>query len=87
MERGKVELTYDEINMLDKLTQKNKMDCWFWIDDDGNVRDLENDYAILDTADAVLTVNDGTYNAEKFLNKKEMEEYNGLIARCKQAME
>ena len=64
-----IKLTIEEKNALDELTHKNKMDCWFWIDDENDcVRDLEDDDKILDTAEAVLEVLDGTPDIYEFLD-------------------
>ena len=64
-----IKLTIEEKNALDELTHKNKMDCWFWIDDENDcIRDLEDDDKILDTAAAVLEVVDGTPDIYEFLD-------------------
>ncbi|MBQ0142025.1 MAG: hypothetical protein KBT06_04375 [Prevotellaceae bacterium] len=56
-------LTIEEANMLDVLTARSKMDCWFYIDDSDLhhmvIRDLENRSKIMDTREAILIVADG----------------------------
>lgn len=64
-----IKLTIEEKNALDELTHKNKMDCWFWIDDENDcIIDLEDDDRVLDTAEAVLEVLDGTPDIYEFLD-------------------
>lgn len=83
-----IKLTVEEKNMLDKLTSANKMDCWFWIDDQTDtIRDLENNNKKLDTAEAILDVADGTDNVEEFLEPEEVKLFNDLVARCKKEKE
>lgn len=84
-EHCEIKLTTEEKNMLDKLTHGNKMDCWFWIDDETDeIKDLEDGEKVLDTCEAILTVADGTDNVEEFLNEEEVKLFNDLVARCKE---
>ena len=86
MRKPKITLSTEEKNMLDKLTCKNKMDCWFWIDDSiGRIRDLEDHNRILNTAEAVILVADGTDNVEEFLEQEEVTLFYNLLNRCLQA--
>lgn len=79
-----VKLTVEEANMLDVLTHRTKMDCWFWIDDDLNVRDLEEDEKLMDTKEAVLMVDDGITNINDYgLTAEQISCYNNLIQRLK----
>ena len=84
-EHCEIKLTTEEKNMLDKLTHGNKMDSWFWIDDETDtIKDLEDDNKVLDTCDAILTVADGTDGIEQFLDEDEVKLFNDLVARCKE---
>lgn len=78
-----IKLTTEEKNMLDKLTHKNKMDSWFWIDDENDcIRDLEYNNKKLNTCEAILLVNDGTEDIENFLNDDEIKLFKDLVSRC-----
>lgn len=78
-----IKLTTEEKNMLDKLTHKNKMDGWFWIDDENDcIRDLEDHNKKLNTCEAILLVNDGTVDIENFLNDEEIKLFKDLVSRC-----
>lgn len=78
-----IKLTTEEKNMLDKLTHKNKMDCWFWIDDENDcIRDLEDNNKKIDTYEAILLVDDGTLDIENFLNDDEIKLFKDLVSRC-----
>ena len=80
-----IKLTTEEKNTLDVLTHKNKMDCWFWIDDENDcIRDLEDGERILDTTAAVLEVLDGTPDISEFLDEKQCAVINGLYNRIKE---
>ena len=57
--KQKVTLNDSEINILDKLAKRSKMDCWFLIDDKGRVRNLENYSRIMSTKKAVRQLTDG----------------------------
>lgn len=84
-EHCEIKLTTEEKNMLDKLTHGNKMDAWFWIDDETDtIKDLEDDEKVLDTCEAILTVADGTEDIEEFLNEDEIKLFNDLVSRCKE---
>ena len=83
-----IKLTVEEKNMLDKLTHKNKMDSWFWIDDETDtIKDLEDGEKVLDTCEAILDVADGTEDIEQFLEPEEIELFNNLVERCKACKE
>ena len=45
-------LTVEEANLLDRVASATKMDCWFYIDDDLHVKDIEGE--LLDDSDANL---------------------------------
>ena len=78
-----IKLTTEEKNMLDKLTHNNKMDSWFWIDDENDcIRDLEDNNKKLNTCEAILLVNDGTEDIENFLNDDEIKLFKDLVSRC-----
>ena len=80
---NEIKLTIEEKNMLDKLTHANKMDCWFWIDDERDcVVDLENDGLVMDTASAVIQIWEGTPDVATFLTKEETDLFNDLVDRC-----
>ena len=86
MRKPKITLSIEEKNMLDKLTRRNKMDCWFWIDDSiDRIRDLEDHNRILNTAEAIILVADGTDNIEEFLEPNEVTLFYNLLSRCEQA--
>ena len=79
-----VKLTTEEKNMLDTLTHRSKTDCWFWIDDEHDcIIDLENDNAIMDTAEAILELDDGIPDVSEFLDENDLVLYNNLLERCK----
>ena len=81
---NKIKLTTDEKNVLDKLTHFNKMDCWFWIDDDTDtIRDLENGGEIMDTREAILTIAEGVVDIENILDQNEITTFNALVSKCK----
>lgn len=83
-EHCEIKLTTEEKNMLDKLTHGNKMDSWFWIDDETDeIKDLEDGNKVLDTCDAILMIDDGTDNVEEFLNEEEVDLFTALVERCK----
>lgn len=83
--KDEIKLTNAEKNMLDKLTNGNKMDCWFWIDDrNGVIIDLENNNQVLDTRKAILDVAAGTVDIEMFLNEDEIALFDDLVKRCEQ---
>ena len=85
LECKEFKLTIPEKNMLDKLTHGNKMDAWFWIDDDNDqIIDLDNDGKPMDTCDALLQLDDGVIDIELFLDEDEIKLYNDLIKRCKE---
>lgn len=53
-EEEQFRLTVDEANLLDRVASATKMDCWFCIDGDCRVHDIEGDGSILDGHDAEL---------------------------------
>jgi len=81
-----VKLTIQEANMLDHLTHDTKMDCWFWINENLDVCDLENNNQIMDTAEAVLTVDDGITDIHDYsLTPEEIQCYEQLLERIHDA--
>lgn len=80
---SKLILTIEQKNVLDKLTRKNKMDCWFWIDDRREcIIDLENNSIVIDTRTAILEINDGTPDVSDFLNADEARIFEALVRKC-----
>lgn len=80
---NEIKLTIEEKNMLDKLTHANKMDCWFWIDDERDcIVDLENDGLVMDTASAVIQIWEGTPDVTDFLTQEEADLFEDLVDRC-----
>ena len=55
----KIELKLYEIDLLEKLARRSKMDCWFSVDDEGGVRDRENGNRIMSTNKAVRQLIEG----------------------------
>jgi hypothetical protein len=81
---SKIVLSTEEKNILDDLTEKNKMDDWFVIDDKCNcIRSLDDGNKIQDTAKAIIDVDDGTDNVAQFLNKHDLKVFKDLVARCR----
>ena len=48
-----------QIQLLQKLAKKSKMDCWFDMDDNGEVRDLENGGRVMSTRNACRQLIEG----------------------------
>lgn len=80
----KIKLTIEEANMLDHLTHDTKMDCWFWIDGNLRVRDLENGKRFMSISEAVLLIDDGITDINDYsLSEQEKNCYRQLIYRIK----
>ena len=45
-------LTDEQCAVLEKIASKSKMDCWFCIDGDNQIRDLEEGEKVIDTMEA-----------------------------------
>ena len=54
-----IKLSVDSIEVLRKLAKVSKMDCWFSIDDNGVITDLEDDNTIMNTSEAIYMLLDG----------------------------
>ena len=50
---AQIELHLYEINLLERLAKRSKMDSWFKIDDEGRVRDRENGNKVMSTRKAI----------------------------------
>lgn len=54
-----ITLQYHQAQLLQKLAKKSKMDCWFDMDDNGVVRDLQNGGRVMSTKNACRQLIDG----------------------------
>ena len=52
-------LTDEQCAVLEKITSKSKMDCWFCIDGDNQIRDLEEGEKVIDTMEGVRLLQEG----------------------------
>ena len=57
--KNNIKLSADTIIVLRKLARVSKMDCWFFINDDGTIFDLENNSAVMNTCEAIYMLMDG----------------------------
>ena len=54
-----ITLSVPAIEVLRKLAKVSKMDCWFSIDDNGVITDLEDNNAVMNTSEAIYMLMDG----------------------------
>ena len=54
-----ITLPVDSIEVLRKLAKVSKMDCWFSIDNNGVITDLEDNNAVMNTSEAIYMLMDG----------------------------
>ena len=68
-----ITLPADSIEVLRKLAKVSKMDCWFSVDDNGVITDLEDNNAVMNTSEAIYMLMDGA-SAQDFeqLDDREM---------------
>ena len=59
MQSINITLTADSIEVLRKLAKVSKMDCWFSIDDNGVITDLEDNNVVMNTCEAIYMLVDG----------------------------
>lgn len=52
-------LTDEQCAVLEKIASKSKMDCWFCIDGDNQIRDLEEGEKVIDTMEGVRLLQEG----------------------------
>ena len=54
-----ITLSAPAIEILRKLAKVSKMDCWFSIDDNGVITDLEDNNTVMNTSEAIYMLLDG----------------------------
>lgn len=68
-----ITLPVDSIEVLRKLAKVSKMDCWFSIDDNGVITDLEDNNTVMNTSEAIYMLMDGASTQDfEQLNDREM---------------
>lgn len=84
-EQSQIELTNEECNILDQISSKSKMDCWFWIEEkDGGhvIHDLEND-EILSLQTGIGQLVEGIVEGADFygLSENQVSVFENLLKR------
>ena len=54
-----ITLSAPAIKVLRELAKVSKMDCWFSIDDNGIITDLEDNNTVMNTSEAIYMLLDG----------------------------
>ncbi len=52
-------LTDEQCAVLEKIASKSKMDCWFYIDGDNQIRDLEEGERVINTMEGIRLLQEG----------------------------
>lgn len=76
------QLTVEEANVLDLISSRSKMDCWFWINEDGTaINDLEEG-TTLSLYEGISMLNDGLTDLEDYdLSCEEIEIYLKILEK------
>lgn len=90
MDETKFRLTVEEANVLDKIATATKMDCWFYIDEDLHVQDIEEGQITSD-AEGVCLLEDGMgYGLDEpqsgGLSPEEVRIAEGCFRRAREAL-